>query len=197
GPTDAANRLVDAAIEAFKTRSYGEVTIADIAEAADVAKGSVYYHFSSKEELFVAAVERVLVDTASRFATTVEDLGGPKNAVSGREKTALEFGRLVADAMPMLLELGARASKGHEPSQELARRVLRTLAAAAGRPLAPDGGDPIPAGLEVIRDAFSVVLTWAVGTEWPPDDDPPPPPPRARVPRLRRRRRANRPASAG
>ena len=44
------------------------------------------------------------------------------------------FGHLVAGVLPMLLELGARAAKGHEPSADLARRVLRTLAEAGGRP---------------------------------------------------------------
>ncbi|MGH3494983.1 MAG: TetR family transcriptional regulator, partial [Sciscionella sp.] len=59
-PETVAERLMDAAIEAFQTRSFGEVTISEVAEAAGVAKGSVYRHFSSKEELFVAAIERVL-----------------------------------------------------------------------------------------------------------------------------------------
>jgi hypothetical protein len=69
--------------------------------------------------------------------------------------------------MPILLELGARAAKGNDASDVLARQVLRTLAEAAGRPL--DERDPIRAGLGVIERAFATVLTWAVGTDWPPD----------------------------
>ena len=70
-------------------------------------------------------------------------------------KTAVVFGRLIARAMPILLELGARAARGDLPSQILAARVLRTLAEAAGRPLSDD---PVPAGLEVIETAFATVL---------------------------------------
>jgi hypothetical protein len=99
--------------------------------------------------------------------------------------------------MPLLLELGARAAKGHEPSQELARRVLATMAEAAGRPFTPGSGggadhpidtsadrgagaggapfDPVPAGIAVIKDAFATVLSWATGPDWPegvwPGDD--------------------------
>lgn len=193
GEVDVERRLVDAAIDAFQTRSYAEVTVADVADAAAVAKGSVYRYFSSKEELFTAAVERVLSETAASFAETAPRLGGGPGLATSPEQAALEFARLVAGAMPMLLELGARAAKGHPESERLARRVLCTLASAAGGPLtdgANSGADPIPAGLEVIREAFSVVLTWAVGTDWPPDDYPTP----ARVPPqprrgLRRRRR--------
>ncbi len=180
---DAACRLLDAATEAFLTRSFAEVTVGEIAEAARVGKGSVYRHFSSKEEIFTATVERLLARTAVDFAATVERLGGPEGVATAPEKTAAEFARLVAFTMPVLLELGARAAKGHEPSQELARRVLSTMAEAAGRPLTPgaddlvEPADPIPAGIAVIKEAFSTVLTWAVGPDWPEDvwpDDPEP-----------------------
>ena len=90
------------------------------------------------------------------------------------EKSALVLGYVVADVLPMLLELGARAAKGHEPSADLARRVLRTLATTAGRPFISDeadgdGEDAIQAGLRVIESAFATVLQWSIGTDWPPD----------------------------
>jgi hypothetical protein len=72
----------------------------------------------------------------------------------------------------MLLELGARAAKGHEPSADQARHVLRTLAEAAGRPFSGRAAEPeaaIKAGLSIIQSAFATVLAWAVGTDWPPD----------------------------
>jgi AcrR family transcriptional regulator len=176
--TDVACRITDAAIELFQTRSFGEVTISDIAESAGVAKGSVYRHFASKQEVFTAAIETVLARTATEFAETVSRLGGAAGVARVPEQTAVEFAGLVAQAMPMLLELGMRAAKGHAPSEVLARRVLRTLAEATGRPLVTGGdptgnvtgGDPIAAGLAVIQTAFAVMLDWAVGSDWPPDE---------------------------
>jgi hypothetical protein len=90
-------------------------------------------------------------------------LGGPEGLASDPGKTAIVFGRLIARAMPILLELGARAARGDVPSQLLAARVLRTLAEAAGRPLSDN---PLPAGLQVIQTAFATVLQWAVGPDW-------------------------------
>jgi hypothetical protein len=82
----------------------------------------------------------------------------------------LVFGGLVAEALPLLLELGARAAKGYDDREDvLARRVLRTLAEAAGRPLVAADEDPVAAGLDVIQSAFATVLAWAVGPDWPPD----------------------------
>lgn len=167
-------RIVQAALEAFKTRSYAEVSISDIAEAAHMAKGNVYRHFTSKEALLTASVEALLDDTTERFQAALDSLGDAQGVHSEPEKSALVLGYVVADVLPMLLELGARAAKGHEPSADLARRVLRTLAMTAGRPYIPDdadgeGEEAVQAGLRVIESAFATVLNWSVGPDWPPD----------------------------
>ena len=157
-------RLGDAAFRLFsEPKGYASVTVSEIAAAAGVAKGSVYRHFSSKEALFTAVVESLCQDTAQRFALAVADLGGPEGLAHDPGKAAVVFGQLITRAMPILLELGARAARGDFPSQILAARVLRTLAEAAGRPLSDD---PVPAGLEVIETAFATVLQWAVGPDW-------------------------------
>jgi len=161
---DAQRRLIDAAFRLFsEPKGYASVTVSEIAAAAGVAKGSVYRYFSSKEALFTAVVETLCQETADGFATAVAELGGPEGLAADPGKTALVFARLIARAMPILLELGARAARGDLPSQLLAARVLRTLAEAAGRPLSDN---PVPAGLEVIETAFATVLQWAVGPDW-------------------------------
>ena len=173
--SDVPCRLTDAAIELFQTRSFGEVTISDVAELAGVAKGSVYRHFSSKEELFTAAIEQVLARTATEFAGTVARLGGAEGVRRVPDETAVEFAGLVA--------LGdADAPRARDASGQGARRQRgagSTGPAHAGRggPAVPlvtggdeHGGDPIAAGLAVIQTAFSVMLEWAVGSDWPPDE---------------------------
>jgi AcrR family transcriptional regulator len=174
-PPEYRDRIVAAAIEAFKTRSYSEVTVSDIADGARMAKGNVYRYFHSKEDLLTAAIETLLEETDRRFHAAVDALGGPDGLRDDPEKTILMFGYLVADVLPMLLELGARAAKGHEPSADLARKVLRTLAETAGRPFTgPDVAvdEAINAGLKLIEDAFAIVLAWSVGPDWPPDHIP-------------------------
>jgi AcrR family transcriptional regulator len=168
-------RIVAAAIDAFKTRSYAEVSVSEIAEAANMAKGNVYRYFPSKEALLTASIETLLVDTTERFESTLSSMGGAEELKHDPDKLALLLGYVVADVLPMLLELGSRAAKGHQPSDVLARKVLRTLAQTAGRPFvseAADGNDEeaaVQAGLRVIQSVFGTVLTWAVGTDWPPD----------------------------
>jgi AcrR family transcriptional regulator len=162
-------RALEAATRQFSTRSYGEVTVADVAALAGIAKGSVYRHFSSKEDLFSAVVESLLATTAEQFAAVVRSAAGPDGVVRDRRAAAQAFAGVVTRAMPILLELGARAAKGHVPSQRLARRVLVTLAGAAGRPLTTAEGDPTAAGLGIIEQAFAEVLRWSVEGSWSGD----------------------------
>ncbi len=54
--TDPAKvgRIIDAAIQLFAERPYHEVRMDDIAERAQVAKGTLYLHFKDKEALYCA-----------------------------------------------------------------------------------------------------------------------------------------------
>ncbi len=167
-------RIVGAALEAFKTRSYAEVSVSDIAEASQMAKGSVYRYFDSKEALLTAAIEALLDEATEKFHCALDPLGGAEGLRDDPGKVAMVLGYVVADVLPILLELGARAAKGHEPSADLARNVLRTLARTAGTPFlegtgAPDDETATQEGLRVIEAAFATVMSWAVGPDWPPD----------------------------
>ncbi len=51
-------RILDAALDLFRTKGYAETTMREIAEAADVAVGNAYYYFASKDRLILAFYER-------------------------------------------------------------------------------------------------------------------------------------------
>lgn len=44
--------LIESAIQQFALRGVTSTTLADIADAAGVTRGAVYWHFASKAELF-------------------------------------------------------------------------------------------------------------------------------------------------
>lgn len=51
--------IMDAAAELFSTKGYEETTTTDIMNKVGIAKGTLYYHFASKEEILDAMVERM------------------------------------------------------------------------------------------------------------------------------------------
>lgn len=59
-PTDLAKReaILAAATKAFFEHGYGAAAIEQIAAAAGVSKVTIYNHFSDKQSLFAAAIER-------------------------------------------------------------------------------------------------------------------------------------------
>ena len=59
-PSDKRTRLIIAANRLFHRNGYEDSSIAEIAEAAGVPPGNVYYYFKTKEELAVAVIERRL-----------------------------------------------------------------------------------------------------------------------------------------
>jgi AcrR family transcriptional regulator len=53
----ARERLLDAAVEVFAERGYRAASVEEIAAAAGVTKGAVYWNFHSKDDLFHALIE--------------------------------------------------------------------------------------------------------------------------------------------
>lgn len=49
--------LLDAAAELFATQGFRETTMRDIAKAAGMLPGSIYYHYGSKDDLLLAVYE--------------------------------------------------------------------------------------------------------------------------------------------
>jgi AcrR family transcriptional regulator len=56
--------LVKAAVDLFSTRPYEDIYISDIAEAAGVAHGLLFYYFKDKRGLYLAALSRVMDEVA-------------------------------------------------------------------------------------------------------------------------------------
>jgi TetR/AcrR family transcriptional regulator, acrAB operon repressor len=50
--------LIDAAAALFAQRGYKQTTVADIADRAGISRGSIPWHFGSKDGLLIAVIER-------------------------------------------------------------------------------------------------------------------------------------------
>jgi TetR/AcrR family acrAB operon transcriptional repressor len=63
----ARERLLEAALAQFAQKGYGGATVDDIAAAAGVSKGAVYWHYKDKRELF----RSVIADRARKLVEHV------------------------------------------------------------------------------------------------------------------------------
>lgn len=70
---DKRTRLVQAATSVFAEKGYASTRVADIAERAEIGKGTVYEYFSSKEELLFAVFESMNQAITSRMNAVLDD----------------------------------------------------------------------------------------------------------------------------
>jgi TetR/AcrR family acrAB operon transcriptional repressor len=65
---ETRNRLLDTAEHVFSVRGVSRTSLAEIALAAGVTRGAVYWHFRNKADLFDAMMERVTLPMAQGSA---------------------------------------------------------------------------------------------------------------------------------
>lgn len=63
--SDTKEYIIDQAFELFLNRSYEAVSINDISKAIGFTKGALYHHFTNKEELFKAVLDKYLIFTGT------------------------------------------------------------------------------------------------------------------------------------
>ena len=67
------DRITDAAAGLFLHRGYAQTTLRDIAAAAGIKAGSIYYHFDSKEALLLDILQRGISVMEEAFRAAAED----------------------------------------------------------------------------------------------------------------------------
>jgi len=73
-PTEERRRdILEAALAAFGTKGFNDTTVDEIAQAAGVAKGTVYLYFESKEHLLLALKKEFMAGLTNSIAEITAD----------------------------------------------------------------------------------------------------------------------------
>jgi AcrR family transcriptional regulator len=111
-PEERRRQLIDAAIELYSRRPFEQVSVEDIAEAADVSRALFYRYFTSPADVFGAA-SRVAIDglverlNAPRDGTPEERLrGGVAEFVDFVEQHPTAFVAVVRNSSAIASETG-------------------------------------------------------------------------------------------
>ena len=178
--------IMDAAAELFSTRGYEETTTTDIMKKVGIAKGTLYYHFASKEEILDAMIERMgrrLIATARACAAAdapvyerllkvmlslnANSIGGediieimhqPRNVLMHEKSRAM----VIREAGPILADLVREGvDEGlfdcDHPEQTVEMIMVYVLVAF-------DGSDPFDAGMQSERiNGFIAIIERMLG----------------------------------
>jgi AcrR family transcriptional regulator len=143
-------RLLDEAERLFRERGYAATSLEQVAEAAEVTKGAIYGHFSSKEDLLLSAIEAA---PTPDYGSLLNDLTRPL-----RERLA-EFGRTIAVADATTDKAGLAVSLEFLAAVLRSQDALRRYGAELRRRL-----DELAAGdEEQPRPGTTPVEAWAIG----------------------------------
>lgn len=151
--------IMDAATELFAARGVTSTSIDDIATAAGIAKGSIYYNFDSKSGL----VEAIMTRSSERLA------GALAEARQGRSGDALR--EAVVRALLLLVQENSSSARVMVTEMFRTERSWRdsieTWREIALSPLVEDfheaGVDPVVAGVQA---AAIVGAALVAGLEW-------------------------------
>ncbi len=112
--------IFDAAIDTFSERGFEKATMDEIAAKANVAKGTIYYHFKSKEELFVFLVEEGAQLLRERVLEKLPEEATPTERLRIVIREQLTFFKEYRDFCTIIL----REAWGEEQRQRQFRRML-------------------------------------------------------------------------
>lgn len=152
--TARRDQIIAAAAGCFSRSGYHATTMADIAEAAGVSKGTPYLYFPGKEALFIALYEDWDCGLAARIDAAVGELAEP----------ARHSPRSILTAV-------ASAIAAHVLENRQACRVLMEATTMAA--CEPAIAAKVQAANTVSRDQLTGLFQAGIAAgEWPPGTDP-------------------------
>lgn len=117
--TKAARRaqIIEAAISCFLEKGYTNTSMSDIIKASGLSSGSIYSHFSGKEDILITAINERLNNVKELYETLPEG-AGPQDILE-----TIYTNQLVNDNFSAMLRI--RAGSLHAP--EIARATADTM----------------------------------------------------------------------
>jgi AcrR family transcriptional regulator len=72
------NKILDAAQDVFTRYGFGKTTMEDIAREMGKGKSTIYYYFTSKEDMFQAVIEKEILSLKSKILDEISKKEDPK-----------------------------------------------------------------------------------------------------------------------
>jgi TetR/AcrR family transcriptional regulator, cholesterol catabolism regulator len=157
-------RIIAAGLKLFAHESYQAVTMDRVAQAAGVAKGTLYLYFPSKEELYLGILSDGLESADRLYRQSIDHSTDVRERVRRAIAVSLEFysqrvdlTRLFASEEPRLAEARTRILQGW---RERALHLYTSLMEEGQRTGAFASFDPRLAALMVMGTVRSVLLYY-------------------------------------
>ena len=141
-PQDSRDEILKAAIRLFARRGFHETSMSEVAREAHVSKALIFWHFKTKEELFLAVLNRLLEPYFIDFA---EEAGRWTSARRLRRlvESYLLFVRDNASSVRFFLGQLLHGEKVPDELSDAGAEALRRISRNADRYRSPRAGQGI------------------------------------------------------
>jgi len=101
---DVVRRLLTAAEKSLPEKTFQEITIAELANAADTTEGMISYYFGSKNGLFIALMEESMKSSAAKLKDLSENIQSmPGNPTKNLVDCMLQLNKMHRGAAKLIL----------------------------------------------------------------------------------------------
>lgn len=125
-------RILEAAVRVFAERGFFTARVSDIARAANVADGTIYLYFASKEDLLISVFDDHMARIISRLKEALDSTDDPLEKIRrviGLHLAMVEEDRALAEVLTVELRQSAKFMKGatHPRFREFMHLIVKTI----------------------------------------------------------------------
>jgi len=113
-------RILAAAVKVFARKGFHNSRIAEVAEEAGVASGTIYLYFRNKDDILISVFEDSLEDIIKGMETQLADLDDPRDKLRKfieRHLAMLEEHKELAEVLQVELRQSHKFMKEYEPTR--------------------------------------------------------------------------------
>lgn len=163
-PENTKERILDAALDVFSRKGYHDARLDEIVAESSTSKGSIYFHFPNKEQLFLALVDKLANLLERRVAEAIQEQDkGMARVRAALEATLDTFGSYRRPAKVLLVQASGLGPAFEQKRLEVNERFARLIETYLLEAI--EVGDIQPVDTDVVAYAwmgaiYQLVIRW-------------------------------------
>lgn len=110
-------QIMQAALACFTRKGYNNTTMDDIVAESGLSKGSLYWYFKSKDDLFAAAIMSLLMDIGQEVFAALEQCATASDKLRAMAQSMVDFCKEAEGFFSLVLEFWVSSSRREEAGQ--------------------------------------------------------------------------------
>jgi len=110
-------QIIQAALACFTRKGYNNTTMDDIAAESGLSKGSLYWYFKGKDDLFAAALMSAFINVGQEAVAALEQCTTASDKLRAMAQAATGFSKVAEGFFSLFLEFWASSPHREEAGQ--------------------------------------------------------------------------------